>query len=359
MKVSAGQIWELIKKSGSEWVDDKCMKLSAALSYYTVFSLAPLLLIVISIAAAIFGYEAARGQITDQLQGLMGAESAEFVETLLKNAYKPEEGLMAAILGGFILLLGATGVFAELQESLNMIWNVQPKPENGFMGIIKDRILSFGMIVVIGFLLLVSLVISALLTGFQHVVEQWVALPAWLMVGIGYLISFAVVTVMFAMIFKVLPDVKLKWHDVWIGAVITAILFAIGKVLIGLYIGNSAVGSTYGAAGSLAVLFVWIYYSGLILFFGAEFTQVYAENYGSGIVPKENAEFIQTPHAIKKEKELGGKDDLKVESKGGKSDNEKKIEEKAEDRINKGKLNQDGAGAERIKVYDPDNGYKK
>jgi membrane protein len=354
MKISAGQIWEIIKKAGSEWIDDKCMKLAAALSYYTVFSLAPLLIIVIGIAAAIFGYEAAHGQISHQLQSLLGPKSAEFIEELLKNASKPGEGMTATIIGGIVLLIGATGVFAELQESLNMIWNVQAKPGGGIKDIIKNRVLSFGMILVIGFLLLISLVISALLSGFESTIENWIALPGWLMVAISYLISFIVVTTMFAMIYKLLPDVKLAWSDVIIGAVITSVLFMIGKGLIGLYIGGSAVASTYGAAGSLAVLFVWIYFAANILFLGAEFTQVYAENYGSGITPKEHAEFIKEPHPIKKDKELDGKSDLTVESKGGKSKQEKEIEKKIEE---KHKQVDEQTGVKRVRDYDPKDGY--
>lgn len=354
MKISARQIWEVTKKSGEEWVDDKCMKLAAALSYYTVFSLAPLLVIVIGIAAAIFGYEAAHGQISYQLQGLLGPKSAEFIETLLQNASKPGEGMTATIIGSIVLLIGATGVFAELQESLNMIWNVQAKPGGGFKAILKNRILSFGMILVVGFLLLISLVISALLTGFESVVENWVALPGWLLVAISYLISFIVVTAMFAMIFKYLPDVKLGWSDVIIGSVITSILFMIGKGLIGLYIGGSAVASTYGAAGSLAVLFVWIYFAANILFLGAEFTQVYAENYGSGIKPKSHAEFIKEQNPLKKGETIEDHEALKVESKGGKSKADKEIDKKIGERH---KQADNEAGVERVKPYDPAKGY--
>jgi membrane protein len=306
------------------------------------------------VAAAIFGYEAAHGQISYQLQSLLGPKSAEFIEELLKNASKPGEGMTATIIGAIVLLIGATGVFAELQESLNMIWNVQAKPGGGFKAILKNRILSFGMILVIGFLLLISLVISALLSGFESTIENWVALPGWLMVTISYVISFAVVTTMFAMIFKLLPDVKLAWSDVIIGAVITSVLFMLGKGLIGLYIGGSAVASTYGAAGSLAVLFVWIYFAANILFLGAEFTQVYAENYGSGITPKSHAEFIKEQNPLKKGETVADSEDLKVESKGGKSEKEKEIEEKIAEKHNQ---IEEETGVKRVRDYDPTKGY--
>lgn len=282
-------IVELLKETFKEWQEDKASRLAAALAYYTAFSIAPLIIIAIAIAALVFGEEAARGGIEDQLRGLIGQQGAEAVEEMIKNSSKPAEGTIATIISVVFLLFGASGVFGQLQDSLNTIWEVAPKPGRGVMGFIKDRFLSFAMVLGIGFLLLVSLILSAVLAGLSNVLGSMMPGMSFLWSLLNFFISFGVITLLFALIYRVLPDAKIAWGDVWFGAIITALLFTIGKSLIGLYLGNSSVGSTYGAAGSFVVLLLWVNYSAQILFFGAEFTQVYANKYGSRIVPTENA----------------------------------------------------------------------
>jgi membrane protein len=283
--------WLLIKDSAIKWDEDKVPRLAAALSYYTVFAMAPILVIVIAIAGLVFGQEAAQGQIVGQLDGLVGHEGAVAIQDILKNSRKEDAGVAAMILGTFTLLIGATGVLVELQDALNTVWGVTPKPGRGIMGMLRDRFLSFTMILGFGFILLVSLVLSAALTAVSNYLERF--LPSidyvYLLQGANILLSFLVTTVLLAMIYRILPDAKIAWRDVWIGAAISSILFGIGKYLIGLYLGQSSISTTYGAAGSLAILFVWVYYSSMILLLGAEFTQVYANRYGKHVVPSDNA----------------------------------------------------------------------
>lgn len=282
-------IISLLRETFTEWNEDKASRLAAALAYYTVFSLAPMLIIAIAIAGAAFGQEAARGEIVAQIQGLVGTDGAKFIETAIESASKPKAGTIASLISIAVLLFGASGLFAQLQDSLNTIWEVQPKPGRGLLGILRDRFLSFTMVLGVGFLLLVSLVLSAGLSGL-------VAFLGSLLPGIGallqlanFVLSFAVTTLLFGLIYKVLPDVKIAWSDVWSGAIVTSLLFSIGRFALGLYLGNSSFGSTYGAAGSVVIILVWVYYAAQILFFGAEFTQVYARRYGSRITPAKNA----------------------------------------------------------------------
>ena len=284
------EIFPILKEAGSDWMEDQASTLGAALAYYTVFSLAPLLIIAIAIAGLVFGQEAAQGQIFEQLRGLLGEASAKAMQDMVQDANaKPATGVVATLIGVVTLLFGASGVFGQLQTSLNAIWDVEPKPGRGILGLVRDRILSFGFILVVGFLLLVSL----LLTAAVALVAQWFGgmLPAMETLAqiLNFVVSLAVITLLFAMIFKFLPDAKIAWHDVWIGAFITALLFTVGKFALGLYLGKSGVGSSYGAAGSLIVLLLWVYYSSQILFFGAEFTQVYANRFGSHVAPADNA----------------------------------------------------------------------
>ncbi|MBK4729372.1 YihY/virulence factor BrkB family protein [Oxynema sp. CENA135] len=282
-------IFKLLKLTFIAWQKDKASRLAAALAYYTAFSLAPMLIIVIAVAGLVFGQDAAQGEIVAQLQGLVGREGAQVIQNLIENARRPQSGIVATIAGIAILLFGATGLFTQLQDALNTIWNVQPKPGRGIKGLLQKRFLSFAMVLAIAFLLLVSLAVSAGLAAmgkyfdhlFPHVILLWQVLNLTL--------SFAIVTVLFATIYKVLPDAKVAWSDVWMGASITSLLFAVGKWAIGLYLGNSSVGSAYGAAGSFVVILLWVNYSAQILFFGAEFTQVYANRYGSRIVPNRHA----------------------------------------------------------------------
>jgi membrane protein len=280
----------LLKATFTEYNEDKVPLLAAALAYYTVFSLAPLLIIVIAIAGSVFGEEAARGEIVGQIQGLVGQEGAEAIQVMLQNTQKPNSGgTIATIFGVITLLFGATGVFGQLQDALNLIWDVQPKPERGIKNFIQTRLLSFAMVVVVGFLLLVSLVISAVLAGVSNFFGAM--FPGFILGGqiLNILISFITITLLFASIYKFLPDVHVPWKNLWVGAGVTAFLFTIGKFMIGLYLGNSSVGSTYGAAGSLVVILIWVFYSAQILLLGAEFTQVYSKYQGSPIQPAKHA----------------------------------------------------------------------
>lgn len=280
----------LFKLTYQGWKEDKASRLSAALAYYTIFSLAPLLLIVIAITGLFWEQSSVQAQVMNQVEGLVGAEGRTFVSDLLTSASNPAKGIFATIVGVITLLFGALGVFNELHNSLNTIWEVKEEETKGFLESVKkvvfSRFLSFTMILGIGFLLLVSLVISAGLSAVQETVGNAIPISEILLQIVNLIISVGVITVLFALIFKFLPDAEIAWRDVWLGAFVTALLFSLGKFLIGLYLGNSAVASSFGAAGSLVLLLVWIYYSAQILFFGAEFTQVYANNYGSKIVPE-------------------------------------------------------------------------
>jgi membrane protein len=293
--------WNFLKTIFSKWVDDDPFQLAAALSYYTLFSLAPLLVISIAVAGFAFGREAAHNQIVETIRGLIGQQSAEAVQDMIQYASnKPKTGLVSTVLGGIFLLFGAGGVVGQLQTALNAIWKVRPKPGTGLRDFIRKRFISFAMVLGVGFLLLVSLAISAFISGltqFMGSLHETVALIAHLL---DVVISFALVTLLFAMIYKFLPDVEIHWKDVWIGAALTSILFTTGKFLIGFYLGNSGVTSVYGAAGSLITVLLWVYYSALIFFLGAEFTQVYATQYGSGVVPAENAESDPTAEPEKR-----------------------------------------------------------
>lgn len=289
----------LLKNTVQEWSEDKASRLAAALSYYTIFSLAPLLVIIIAIAGLVFGEETAQQALVGQIEWLVGEEGAFAIQEMIAGASQTEDNIIAATVGFVVLLFGAAGVFVQLQDALNTMWEVQPKEGRGILGMIKDRFVSFGMVLGVGFLLLVSLVISALLAALGNFLVG--LLPAYeiIMQIISFVVSFAVITLLFALLFKYVPDAKVAWGDVWLGAIVTALLFTIGKELIGLYLGRSAVASTYGAAGSLVIVLLWIYYSGQILFFGAEFTQVYANMFGSRIVPAEGATTISEEARIK------------------------------------------------------------
>lgn len=270
------------------WKEDKASRLAAALAYYTIFSLAPLLVIVIAVAGLIWQRDAVQSSVMNQIQGLAGAEGSEFVSGLLTSASNPAQGIVATIIGIITLLFGALGVFNELHNALNTIWEVKEEKVEGFWNSIKkvifSRFLSFTMILGIGFMLLVSLVISAGISATEELLASVLPFHELILQIINLVISIAVITLFFALIFKFLPDAEIAWRDVWVGAFFTAVLFSLGKTLIGLYLGSSAIASSYGAAGSLVLLLVWIYYSAQILFFGAEFTQVYANQLGSKIV---------------------------------------------------------------------------
>ncbi len=279
----------LLRMTIVKWQADKASRLAAALAYYTAFSLAPILVIVIAILSPAFGEEAAQAQILAQFTDYVGKDGASIVEVMMRDTQQPGSGIAATLSSLGFLVFGATGMFAQLQDSLNTIWQVKPKPGRGLVSFIRDRILSFAMVVGIGLLLLAALIFSAALA----VVSEFITQGSEGLIEIGQyldlIISFGVITILFAMIYKVLPDVLIQWSDVWVGAIMTSILFASGKSLIGLYLGHSSFSSTYGAAGSLAVLLFWVYYSAQILFFGAELTQVYAQHFGSQIRPAKYA----------------------------------------------------------------------
>ena len=278
----------LFKLSYQEWKDDHASRLAAALAYYTIFSLAPLLIIAIAIAALLWQHDAVQRAVLNQIGTLVGAQGQTFVAGLLNSASQPGQGILATIIGVITLLFGALGAFNELHNALNTIWDVEEEKVTGLWNSIKkliiQRFLSFAMILVIGFLLLVSLIISATLTGFGTWVGGLFPFQEVILQIINLVISIGFITVLFALVFKFLPDAEIAWRDVWIGAFFTAILFSIGKTLIGLYLGSTAVATTFGGAGSLVILLLWLYYSAQILFFGAEFTQVYANRLGSRIV---------------------------------------------------------------------------
>ncbi|MCY7306428.1 MAG: YihY/virulence factor BrkB family protein [Rhodoferax sp.] len=280
-KIALKEWWALVKKAGSAWIDDYAPSMGAALSYYTVFSLAPMLLIVISVAGLVFGQEAARGALFAQIAGLMGPETAKAIEGILASVSEPSEGILATIVGIVVLLVGATSVFGELQDALDRIWRAPARATGGWLALLRARFLSFGMLFGIAFLLMVSLVVgtavAALGKWWEPLLGGWEVLAHVLTFAFDLLVT----TVGFALIYKIMPRVKVQWHDVWIGAIATAVLFALGRVLIGLYIGKSGIASGFGAAGSLVIVLAWVYYSAQIFLMGAEFTWVYANTFGS------------------------------------------------------------------------------
>jgi len=286
------KIFELVRDTFKDWSEDKCARLGAALAYYTMFSLGPLLVIVIAIASLIFGEEAARGQVVNTIGGLVGSDRAALIQEVMNNANKGGGSIIATVIGIITLLFGAAGVFGQLKDALNTIWEVQPKPGAGIMGMLRERFLSFTMVLGTGFLLLVSLVLNAAVSALSNFLSD--ALPGsdflWQIVNL--IVTIGVITLMFALLYRFLPDVKIAWSDVWIGAAVTAILFTIGQFALGLYLGSGSIGSAWGGAGSLVIILVWIYYSAQILFLGAEFTQVYTNRYGSRVRPKEYAEAV-------------------------------------------------------------------
>jgi len=283
-------LWQFLKDIATQWFEDEPFQLAAALSYYTLFSLAPIFIIAIALAGLFFGREAATNQIVQTLQGLVGEESAKAVQEMVRNASgKPKTGMISTVLGIVALIFGAGGVVGQLQSSINRIWGVIAKPGRGIWGFVWERFVSLAMILGVGFLLLVSLVITAILSHLTLYIGRLIGGAAVIAHVLDIGVSFAFVTVLFAMIYKFLPDVRIHWKDVWIGAALTSFLFTLGKFLIGFYLGTSGVTSAFGAAGSLITILLWVYYSSLIFFFGAEFTQIYASRYGSGVVPSENA----------------------------------------------------------------------
>jgi membrane protein len=286
----------LLKQTFQEWLEDKAPQLGAALAYYTVFSLAPLILVLLAIIGLIFHNDPAGAwnKITQQMSYFLDASAVQVVQNIAQQASQPGKSAIATIIGIALALFGASGVFGQLQDALNTIWGVKAKPGGGIWAFLRSRFLSFAMVGGVCFLLLVSLTLESLLRGFSHYVQS--VLPGGIIVAMSLyvLFDFGVIVLLFAMIFKFLPDAKIQWRDVWIGAVITAIFFGVGKWLLGLYLGSGAAGSAYGPASSLITLLLWVYYSSQILLFGAEFTQVYADRSGRGVKPDEHAIRIET-----------------------------------------------------------------
>jgi membrane protein len=285
--------WKIFKQSVIEFLNDNCIKLSASLSYYTIFALGPTLIIVISFAGIFLGKQAVEGKLYGEINKLIGSEAALQVQSIIANAQQNHQNVVAAIIGVVLLILGATGVFTEIQGSINYIWSIRAKPKKGWLKFLTNRLISFSLVISCGFILLVSLILNAAIEVLSDQLQRYFKSVA--IVGIyvtNVVMIFAVITSLFAIIFKVLPDATIRWRDALVGAAFTAVLFMVGKLLISLYIGKSNVGLTYGAAGSIIVILVWVYYSSLILYFGAEFTKMYAIHHGSGIKPIETAVFI-------------------------------------------------------------------
>jgi membrane protein len=289
-----------MKDSGNGFIDDKLMKLSAALSYYMVFSMGPLMLIIITLCSLFFGRDAVQGRIYAQLEGFIGQDTAAQLQSIIQHAAISGKGTFATILGIVLLVVGASSVFAEMQESINIIWGVKPKPKSGWKAFLKNRLLSFSIIVSLSFLLLVSLGFSALVEIFgNHLKSIFPGLSVIIIYLINLILTLSITLLIFAVIFRVLPDANIRWKDVTIGALATTLLFLLGKFGISFYISKSNIGSTYGAAGSLIVLLLWVYYSAMILYFGAEFTKFYAIRFGDEIKP---AEYAVTVRQVEEEK---------------------------------------------------------
>jgi membrane protein len=292
----------IAKDTFNGFLDNKGLKLSASLSYYTIFSLAPLLLLMISLASVFFGRDAIQGQVFGEINGLIGNEAAAQIQDIIKNMELSGKTNFAVIIGSITLLIGATSVFGEIQDSINIIWKVKAKPKRGWLKLIQDRLLSSSLIVGLGFLLIVSLLVNGALLALSEWLKNYFPDTTLIVFQtINILISFLVITTLFGVIFKVLPDAKIAWKDVRAGAFFTACLFMFGRFLIGLYIDYSGTGSAYGAAGSLIIILVWVYYTAAILYFGAEFTKVYAEYLGARIEPAEYAVYVEQ---FEKEKEV-------------------------------------------------------
>jgi len=286
-------IWQMLTEAGSEWVADKAPRMGAALAYYSVFSITPLLLMVIGVAGMLFGQDQVRQAILEQIKMTVGEPPAAAIDSLLRHMQQSGHGTVATLVGTVVLLFGASGVFAELQDSLNTIWKVTPKPGLGLWTVIRDRLLSIVVVLGTGFLLLVSLVVSTALTAAENyltpLAERLPGGPS-LWAFVNRLASLGFIAVLFALIYRLLPDARIRWRDVWGGAVGAALLFTLGKWLIGLYLGHSQLTSAYGAAASVVVILIWVYYSAQILLFGAEFTRAYARHMGSHVAPTEHAE---------------------------------------------------------------------
>jgi membrane protein len=314
-KITVKKIWNILKKSFTGFSDDRVTTLSSSLAYYTVFSMAPLLIIIISLSGLFLGQQAAQGKIYTQLAKFIGSNTASQLQEMIKNASLTGKSEIAAVIGIVTLLIGATTVFAQIQDSINFIWGLKPKPKKGWLKFLKNRFLSFSVIIGLGFLLLVSLSISALIDGFSNSLKSHfpdVAVVIFYVINV--IITLIITTLIFGAIFKVLPDAKIKWKDVIAGAIATAILFMLAKFGISFYISKSNVGSTYGAAGSLVILLLWVYFSAIILYFGAEFTKAYAVEFGSDIYPDNYAVTTKTVEVETGKKTVQDKENTEVKT---------------------------------------------
>ena len=297
------QLWSVLQKAAADWIRDRAPRLGAALAYYTIFSMVPLLIVIIAIIGLVFGQEAAQAAIMEQISRLIGPQSAAAIKDMIQRADQPSTGIISTIIATVTLLGGAAGFFGQLKDALNTVWGIEPKAGRGIWGFVRDNFLSFATLLGTAFLLLVSLLLSTALAAIGKWFGQLLPLPEVVLQSFNLLLSLVVITGLFALIFKVLPDAHIAWRDVWIGAALTSVLFTIGKFAIELYLGKSNVGSSYGAAGSLVLILVWVYYSVQILLYGAEFTQVYANLVGQKIQPTEEAKVVdpeKTPEQLRK-----------------------------------------------------------
>jgi membrane protein len=287
--------WTLIKATLKEFGRDKATRLAAALSYYTAISIAPMLIFLLLILGFLVGGGTAENQLISQIQTAVGPEASEFITGIIENAQEPTAGGIAGILSLIVLIWGSTNVLSHLQETLNVVWNVKPRPDLGIVKTIRRRLFAFGLVVGIGLLLFASVLFSSVLAVIANLFTDLLPGGALLWQVVEFVISLIIVTLLFAVLFKMLPDAETKWSDIWPGAILTAVLFTIGRIALTIYMGQAAPGSAYGAAGSVIIFLLWVYYSSLILFFGAEFTQVYANRYGAGIEPSDDAVFADQP----------------------------------------------------------------
>lgn len=289
-----GRWLTIFKSTFTIFMDVRGLKFSASLAYYTIFSLAPLLVLTISLAALVFGQEAAEGKVFEEINGLVGNNAAAQIETMLQNVRLNEDNTLAFVIGIGTLLIGATTVFSDMQHSINRIWEIKPKPKRGWVKLIKDRLLSSSLVLSLGFLLIVSLIVNGVLMVFMDYLKHLLSdLAVYLSIALDAVINFMVISALFGVIFKFLPDVRIKWKDVRAGAIFTALLFMLGRVLIGFYIQTTGQGSTYGAAGSIIILLLWVYYTAAILYIGASFTRAFTESRGRRIAPAEFAVHVE------------------------------------------------------------------
>jgi membrane protein len=285
--------WKVIKKAAIDFNNDNAFKLAASLSYSMIFAIGPMMIVVISLAGIFWGQQAVEGRIYEQIKGLVGGSAAVAIQDLIRNIQQSKHTTAGAIIGGIVLVIGATGVFAEIQGSINYMWSIMTKPKKGWLKLILNRLLSFSMIVAFGFISMVSLVMNSLMDLFSNYLKRYFShLTVYVFYAINMVLTLAAIILLFAIIFKILPDAIIRWKDAFIGAIFTGLLFLLGKLLIGIYLGNSNFGILYGAAASYIVILTWVYYSSIILYFGAEFTKIYAVDHGASIQASENAVFI-------------------------------------------------------------------